>query len=237
VLPIAPSALAPPGRPVSPFPSPPPTAWSDHQRPAAHEPYNHQRTSHPDDLSQPSNPLHAPPEISWVNGSGEPPSFWKQLTVLVSKRWTCTKRDRKALLFQQVLPIGLVALILLILTLEDPRVGPALRMRASIYQRTRWGASSADPPTEFVATEPRSYEMLRHFDADALTWMHRSSPHSHNLSRYLLDSYNSHPGSVRMGAAAVRDALTPSHPTTMPRGRRVPPSPHGTPPRRHVAGA
>ena len=33
-----------------------------------------------------------------------PPSFCKQLAVLLKKRWTCMRRDKKALLSQQVRP-------------------------------------------------------------------------------------------------------------------------------------
>ena len=64
-----------------------------------------------------------------------------QLYVLLVKRLTCIRRDLKALITQQLCPIGLVALTLLILTLSDPRVGPPLRMRADVYQRSASGGS------------------------------------------------------------------------------------------------
>ena len=141
------------------------------------------------------------------SGARTPPSFIKQLSVLLQKRWTCAKRDRRAMVTQQVLPLGLVALTLLILTVEDPRVGPALKMHAGIFQRYRWNALAPDPPTEFVSTAPQSTELLRQMNTSALVWHHVNAPDSLNLSHYLLDTYNSHVREIRMGAGAVADTI------------------------------
>ena len=165
--------------------------------------------------------------------------------VMMSKRWTCVRRDPKALLTQQLLPLGLVraftyfaphprlhifrpasapspsvphprlhlpsciraftlrpacdrphsashtarlttarlthrspfsqvALVLLILTVEDPRVGPPLRMHAAVFQRKQWNAATRDPPTQFVANGPPSAELFRQMDQEVLTTRHRT---------------------------------------------------------------
>ena len=78
--------------------------------------------------------------------------------VLLHKRWTCIKRDPKTLLSQHLLPVGLVGLTLLILTLDDPNVGPPLPTRAEIFLRSRF-QEDTPPPTQFVANRPNTSEL------------------------------------------------------------------------------
>ena len=140
-----------------------------------------------------------------------PTSWWRQLTTLLWKRWVCMRRDPKAVVAQQLLPVGLVALILLILTIEDPRVGPALQMHAGLYQTNAQfnlqGGEVSVPPTQFVSNAPQSTEMLRYFNNSALVWEELSSVDSRQLSSVLLASYDEHGREVRMGAAQTFDTL------------------------------
>ena len=62
-----------------------------------------------------------------------PPSFGKQMGLLLRKRFTCARRDKKALLSQQLLPVLLVGLVMLILTIKYRRAGPSLRLHAAVF--------------------------------------------------------------------------------------------------------
>jgi hypothetical protein len=143
--------------------------------------------------------LHAAPSV---------PPMRKQLFVMLLKRWTCLKRNKKGFFTQQILPVGLVAVILLILTLEDPRVGPPLRMHASIYRRTRWGGEQPEPPTLHVANRARDTELFRHYSTYSLDWQEIGAADSYNLSQYLLETYNDHQSrATRLGGAFAGDMV------------------------------
>ncbi len=54
----------------------------------------------------------------------------------------------------------MVALTLLILTIQDPRVGPALRMDSEIFLKTSFN-SGKPPPTQFVCNDIDSEARVR----------------------------------------------------------------------------
>ena len=56
-----------------------------------------------------------PTQATASGGRASTPSVWKQIRIMISKRMTCTRRDRKTLMAQHGVPTGLVALTLLIL--------------------------------------------------------------------------------------------------------------------------
>jgi hypothetical protein len=112
------------GIPASPPPSPPPPGGA--KRPSS------RAQVHNEPSLEPPTPLEDPAEAQRPAGRKTAPKR-KQLAVLLRKRWHVAKRDVRGFLTQQVVPVVLIALVLLILTIEDPRVGPAIRLDASLY--------------------------------------------------------------------------------------------------------
>jgi len=127
----------------------------------------------------------------------------KQLAVLLRKRWHVAKRDVKGFLTQQVLPVVLIALVLLILTIRDPRVGPAIRLDASLYTI----GSQAVQRTQFVHNVPLNHPIMARLNASALSF-YPVEGNSADISRYLLDTYNDHDRDLRIGSLAMPDMLS-----------------------------
>ncbi|KAL3893167.1 MAG: hypothetical protein SGPRY_014416, partial [Prymnesium sp.] len=138
---------------------------------------------------------------------GSTPSALKQLRVMLTKRAICTKRDWKALIAQHLVPTVLVALTLLLLTIQDPRVGPALLMSSAMYKQASFNGGGAQP-TQFVCNQPNSSAVLRSLDPSLQQFeLNSSLTTSREMSSHLLATFNNHSRSVRMGAGVLNDTL------------------------------
>tara|TARA_B100000780_G_scaffold131226_1_gene92008 strand:- start:63 stop:605 length:543 start_codon:yes stop_codon:yes gene_type:complete len=122
--------------------------------------------------------------------------------VLLRKRFTCARRDKKALLSQQLLPVLLVGLVMLILTIKYRRAGPPLRLHAAVFGER----------TQLVHNAEADSALLSTLDSAALKEMQLDPFHvgladSQQVSEYLLESYNDHSRAPRFGAFVLNDTL------------------------------
>ena len=99
----------------------------------------------------------------------------------------------------QVLPVALVGLVMLILTIKYRRAGPSLELHAAIFEETTQLVHNAEP----------SSPLLRHMDMTAMDAeaFHVGLADSHEVSKYMLDTYNDHTRPQRFGALVVNDTL------------------------------
>lgn len=58
---------------------------------------------------------------------------WAQIYLLLWKRFTVQKRDRKGLFFQILLPVILICLVLMVLLIEVPIEGSPLTLTPELY--------------------------------------------------------------------------------------------------------
>ena len=127
-----------------------------------------------------------------------PPSFSKQLGVLLFKRFTCMRRDKKALVSQQLLPLALIALVMMTLTIKYRPAGPAIRMHAALYAGT---------PTQLLHNVDEASPLMVQLDPDVVSPAYHGVADSNELSRYMLNTYNDHSRELRMGAWVHNDTL------------------------------
>ena len=99
----------------------------------------------------------------------------------------------------QVLPVALVGLVMLILTIKYRRAGPSLELHAAIFEETTQLVHNAEP----------SSPLLHHMDMTAMDAeaFHVGLADSHEVSKYMLDTYNDHSRELRMGAWVHNDTL------------------------------
>ena len=148
---------------------------------------------------------------------GTPPSWCAQLRILLRKRWTVARRDGKAFLSQQVAPVGLVALVMLILTVNVPLSGPAIPMNAALYSGDRAGATAGSDQTQLLHNAPPpspspsppgvAAHLVAHLNTSALSLQRSTAATSAALGTQLLDEYNNHSRHIRMGALVFDDTI------------------------------
>eukprot|EP00903_Cladosiphon_okamuranus_P005738 g5694.t1 len=138
-------------------------------------------------------------EGTGVSGAG----FWDQLCWLLWKRRVVALRDWRGGLYQVLLPVVLVALVLILLTVDVKLAGPSLPMSAGMFGSTQVlyaegveGVAGSKPYAK-VAEGAEAWTQVG--KATGLT-----SPTSSGLSRFMLDTYNT--GGLPGGAAAAGDA-------------------------------
>ncbi|KAL1523856.1 hypothetical protein AB1Y20_018777 [Prymnesium parvum] len=144
----------------------------------------------------------------------------RQLLVLLQKRWLCSKRDAKSFFTQQLLPVALVALVMLILGINIPIVGPRIRMDAGLFV-PRSELVHNIPPASSNSSAVRSFvnatatSASPHDEHISLEYLERNSDlryveleDSLEASDFLLQtaSQNSSAGG-RYGALVVNDRL------------------------------
>ena len=126
-----------------------------------------------------------------------PPSFGKQMGLLLRKRFTCARRDKKALLSQQLLPVLLVGLVMLILTIKYRRAGPSLRLHAAVFgEELTQLVHNAEDDSPWLPS-------LEQADAMQLDPYHVGLADSQQVSEYLLDTFNDHSRPPRFGAQRI----------------------------------
>ena len=98
------------------------------------------------------------------------------LKLLLWKRLCCMRRDRKAFLSQQILPVALVALAMLVLLINMPLAGPRIEMSAALFS-----------PTELVTNLPADDPLAEQLHSPSLSLKHMEHAiDSDAISRFLL---------------------------------------------------
>jgi len=146
----------------------------------------------------------------------------RQIGLLLRKRWTYQKRDLKGAFFMIALPVLLIALVLLILMIDVPLAGPAIEMSVDLYRNSPSGSRTQ---TDVVVgggasllQEGARESAISDLFTDLSDVLHeeyrvaafhllRDSNSSHNISQYLLDTYNDHTHNARYGAYALEDII------------------------------
>ena len=108
-----------------------------------------------------------------------------------------TRRDKKALLSQQLLPVLLVGLVMLILTIKYRRAGPSLRLHAAVFgEELTQLVHNAEDDSPWLPS-------LEQADAMQLDPYHVGLADSQQVSEYLLDTFNDHSRPPRFGAQRI----------------------------------
>lgn len=127
----------------------------------------------------------------------------RQLWLLVWKRYIVAKRDLKGLFFQIILPAGLIAAVLLILTIKPKIAGPSIPMDFSLYKtdatQVLYSSSNPGSPKLALVNQPSTNNYM--------DWQLNPSRTSYNLSDYMLATYNDHSRSARLGAYVFDDLV------------------------------
>jgi ATP-binding cassette subfamily A (ABC1) protein 3 len=148
-------------------------------------------------------------------------SPFRQIGLLYTKRFIIQKRDWKGAFFAVILPVIVVALVLLVLMIEPPFVGPAIEVNPSLYRKSSSGTSgetnipvgggrggdstsrNADVATEYSSLSDTVHQHYKYTDFSYL----ENATSSDAISRYLLETYNDHDHHIRFGAYALEDSI------------------------------
>lgn len=145
----------------------------------------------------------------------------RQVFLLYWKRWVIQRRDIKGSFYLIVVPVILVALVLLILTIDVSSDGPAIEISPALYRtsstgglaltdvvvgagKTTLGNVTKDAVSEF--TELEEVLQLRYPHAQ-LQYQEKISS-SGNMSNHLLETYNLKTHNTRLGAFVLRDQIS-----------------------------
>ena len=145
----------------------------------------------------------------------------RQIRLLYWKRFTIQKRDWKGAFFAIIVPVFLVALVILVLTAKIVVSGPPMELSPALFEKSYSAASGAKGTQVLVGggagaqkgsvTETDYYLMNSDSTADyanvELKFLQEGASSSSELSRYLLDTYNSHDHPIRFGAYAYEDLV------------------------------
>uniref|UniRef100_A0A7S3DQC5 ABC transporter domain-containing protein n=1 Tax=Entomoneis paludosa TaxID=265537 RepID=A0A7S3DQC5_9STRA len=146
-------------------------------------------------------------------------TFFTQIGLGYWKRFVIQRRDLRGLFFSVVVPVLLVALVLLILTINVPVVGPAIELSPSLYKSSNVGTAAL---TDIVVGGGASsgakgdldsrYETLRNWsvsDYENLNFDRRREVNSSQaLSHFLLDSINLRDHHERFGSYSLYDNVS-----------------------------
>jgi ABC-type multidrug transport system ATPase subunit len=166
--------------------------------------------------AEPVHPIEETGDVTQVRHGHLSPLH--QIGLLYTKRFIIQKRDIKGAFCTIILPVLVVALVLLILMVEPPFVGPGIELNPSLYKTSSVGGDSetgivvggVSPVTStssiveeflrFSESVQQQYEYTDFiFNGNATT--------SADVSRYLLDTYNDRDHPPRFGAYALNDVI------------------------------
>jgi len=147
-----------------------------------------------------------------------PSSFVAQVGLLYWKRCVVQRRDVKGLVFAVVVPVLLIALVLLILTINVPIVGPSIEMSPSLYELSNVGTDALTDVVVGGGISAREgedvdaeYSSLLNFSLTDYSHLNfdrrRNLTSSKNVSSMLLSSINTRDHNERYGAYALFDSV------------------------------
>ena len=144
-------------------------------------------------------------------------SPFRQVGLLYWKRLVIQRRDRKGAFYALIVPVLLVALVLLILTINVSLVGPPIEMSPSLYSSVGKAgltdvpvgggaaASFSESAVQGTFSELNS-SMSNHYPDVRMSFLN-DTLNSSGMSQYLLSTYNDHNHSVRFGSFVVGDII------------------------------
>ena len=132
----------------------------------------------------------------------------KQIGLLYWKRLVVQKRDRKGFFFSILIPVLVIALVLLVLMIDPPFVGPAIEVSPELYNEVVGEAS--DTGVTIGAPSSVEYEWLssglsKIYPFMKFTLMENAT--SSNVSELLLETINDKNGPPRFGAYILDDNI------------------------------
>jgi ABC-type multidrug transport system ATPase subunit len=145
-------------------------------------------------------------------------SPFQQVGLLYFKRFTIQKRDLKGAFFTVILPVVVVALVLLVLMIEPPFVGPAIEVNPSLYRKSSVSSSvktnvlvggGASERIGLNVTEEYSFlsdALDQHYDYVDFDLL-EDARNSADTSRFLLETINEQDHNIRFGAYAMEDSI------------------------------
>jgi ABC-type multidrug transport system ATPase subunit len=132
----------------------------------------------------------------------------KQIGLLYWKRFVVQKRDGKGFFFSILIPVLVIALVLLVLMIDPPFVGPAIEVSPELYNEVVGEAS--DTGVTIGAPSSAEYEWL----SSGLSKIHPfmkftliENATSTNVSELLLETINDKNGPPRFGAYVLDDGI------------------------------
>jgi hypothetical protein len=158
-----------------------------------------------------SSATHDNTSSSTVEHQYVPLSFLRQIGLLYWKRFAIQKRDLKGAFFSILVPILLVGLVLLVLTINVPIVGPAIEVSPALYKTSSTGSRDQSDVWVGGGASVLEYERLDSILRDRYPHLNfrllEDAGSSAQVSQHLLDSYNDHTHHIRFGAYALRDVI------------------------------
>ena len=151
-----------------------------------------------------------------LGGTLTPSSTREQILILFWKRLTIQRRDWKGTFFTVVVPALLVGLVLLVLTISVPLVGPAIKMSPNLFERSNTGETAETDVwvgggilngTDIEATFESFAESTESQYAHVRTHHQSDSRSSAHLSQSLLKTINDRNHNMRYGAFAFGDLI------------------------------
>jgi len=131
------------------------------------------------------------------------------------KRWVIQKRDIRGLFFLVVVPVILVALVLLILTVDMSSAGPAIELSPTLYHTSSTGGYGlTDVVVGSLRTEDgrdtiSEFTKWKEVAASSSTFFQYQEEISSSeiMSKHLLETYNLKTHNTRFGAFVLQDRI------------------------------
>jgi len=172
------------------------------------------------EISKKTTELNADLEVS--NEELQHLSPLRQIVLLYMKRFLIQRRDVKGFFFSVILPVILCALILLILIIEIPIVGPPREISMGLYSSSAGttneltdvviggGVSFDETSTSRMASLEQEFDYLSSFSdqyPNARIVHLENASSSEDLSEHLLDTYNDKDHHERYGSFVLFDRI------------------------------
>jgi hypothetical protein len=143
----------------------------------------------------------------------KPPSLFGQIGLLYWKRLTIQKRDLKGAFFSLIVPVLLVGLVLLVLTINVPLVGPAIEVSPSLYRKSSTDTTAVTDVLvagQNVSSGSSRYANMASLLMERYPWVHprrlEEASSSGDVSSHLLATYNE-PHNSRYAAYVINDII------------------------------
>lgn len=173
-------------------------------------------------FSRPQSPLTQQHQNTSENASDEAQNSgekraqstrWVQFSELVQKRFIVARRDLKGRFFEILLPVGIVALVLLVLTNNWTPNGPSILLNYELYNTQSKHIPRGTKSSIFSQSDSsmlRWNEMSSMNDRGAVVYPMQCNT-SKTCSNFLLDTFDKDYGVLRIGAYVSNDTITSSY--------------------------
>jgi len=131
-----------------------------------------------------------------------------QIGLLYWKRFIVQKRDVKGFFFTVLVPVLVIGLVLLVLMISPPFVGPAIEVSPGLYNQI--AGETSNTGVTIGAQSSNDYERLRSALSQEFPFMEflqMENATSLDISKYLLETYNDRAIAPRFGAFSIEDEV------------------------------